>query len=274
MRKRVVLILILLVAMLQVFGVSVLAKKGDQAEGTDGIRYIKGRKLTEEEIKKQKSFERKGGSKLSDEAIEMKVQPSKLADGIKSETAAASKYDARSNGLVTPVKDQMYTSWCWDYAVLSAMETSMIKNKVKVDGGVCNNKNTDLSEPAFAYYFYNRTVVNDPLKLATKDRNIYGTSGLGLYDHSGNPFMSTIFATTGMGVKKESYYPFDAVDEGKRPDASKAYSEQAAMVKNVYWVPNQVDQIKEAVSRYGSLIVSMNIWDYNYDTAALYNTED
>ena len=274
MRKKVGIILILLMAMLHVLGGGVSAEKGDKAESTNGIRYIKGRKLSEEEIKEQKSFERRGGSKLSQQGMELNIQQSKLAEGMKSETAAASQYDARSKGLITPVKDQMSSNWCWDFATMSAMETSMIKNKVKVDGNVCTNKNIDLSEAAFAYYFYNRTVVNDPLKLATKDRNIYGSARESLYDYSGNAWMASLFATTGMGIKKEAYYPFDAVDEGKRPDASKAYSEQAAMVKNVYWVPNQVGQIKEAVSKYGSLIVSVNICDYNYDTAALYNTED
>ena len=274
MRKKVGIILILLMAMLHVLGGGVSAEKGDKAESTNGIRYIKGRKLSEEEIKEQKSFERRGGSKLSQQGMELNIQQSKLAEGMKSETAAASQYDARSKGLITPVKDQMSSNWCWDFATMSAMETSMIKNKVKVDGNVCTNKNIDLSEAAFAYYFYNRTVVNDPLKLATKDRNIYGSARESLYDYSGNAWMASLFATTGMGIKKEAYYPFDAVDEGKRPDASKAYSEQAAMVKNVYWVPNQVGQIKEAVSKYGSLIVSVNICDYNYDTAALYNTEN
>ena len=164
MRKKVVIILILLMAMLHVLGGGVSAEKGDKAESTNGIRYIKGRKLSEEEIKEQKSFERRGGSKLSQQGMELNIQQSKLAEGMKSETAAASQYDARSKGLITPVKDQMSSNWCWDFATMSAMETSMIKNKVKVDGNVCTNKNIDLSEAAFAYYFYNRTVVNDPLK--------------------------------------------------------------------------------------------------------------
>ena len=82
-------------------------------------------------------------------------------------------YDSRDYGYVTPVKNQDYTQWCWAYATASAMETSLIKNKIVVNGKVANNKNINLSEAALVYSMYYRNKVSDPMKNTIGDKTTY-----------------------------------------------------------------------------------------------------
>ena len=128
-------------------------------EGTDGIRYIKGRPLTEEERKEE--LEPFKNLKPLDPGIEVESDlTSVYAAYGNREAAFPSSYDARKEGLVTPVKNQNPFGTCWAFGMAAIMETSLL----------AQNKGTyDLSEEHLSYFFSNRQ--NDPLGNTPDDKN-------------------------------------------------------------------------------------------------------
>lgn len=68
------------------------------------------------------------------------------------------KYDSRDYGIVTPVKDQGYTSLCWAYAAAGASEISVLKSGI--DESV-NANNLSFSPHQIGYSRHNRGA--DPL---------------------------------------------------------------------------------------------------------------
>lgn len=115
-------------------------------EGTDGIRYIKGRPLTEEERKEE--LEPFKNLKPLDPGIEVESDlTSVYAAYGNREAAFPSSYDARKEGLVTSVKNQNPFGTCWAFGMAAIMETSLL----------AQNKGTyDLSEEHLSYFFSNR----------------------------------------------------------------------------------------------------------------------
>ena len=101
-------------------------------EGTDGIRYIKGRPLTEEERKEE--LEPFKNLKPLDPGIEVESDlTSVYAAYGNREAAFPSSYDARKEGLVTPVKNQNPFGTCWAFGMAAIMETSLLaQNKEKM----------------------------------------------------------------------------------------------------------------------------------------------
>ena len=90
-------------------------------EGTDGIRYIKGRPLTEEERKEE--LEPFKNLKPLDPGIEVESDlTSVYAAYGNREAAFPSSYDARKEGLVTPVKNQNPFGTCWAFGMAAIME--------------------------------------------------------------------------------------------------------------------------------------------------------
>ena len=116
-------------------------------EGTDGIRYIKGRPLTEEERKEE--LEPFKNLKPLDPGIEVESDlTSVYAAYGNREAAFPSSYDARKEGLVTPVKNQNPFGTCWAFGMAAIMETSLL----------AQNKGTyDLSEEHLSDIFKNDT---------------------------------------------------------------------------------------------------------------------
>lgn len=274
MRKKIVILLSMLLVMMQVFSLNVSAQKTEESGQDEGIRYIKGRKLTKQEIAEQKKHEPKNpGAIPSSEKFQSKSIH--LDSKLESEIEDIKKYDSRDYGLITSVKDQEGSSWCWDYALVSAMETSMIKNKVKVKNVVSTKDNTDLSEAALAYFFFNRTCTKDPLGLASKDRNITLAPGGEILDTGCNSLVASNFLTTGMGIKQESYYTLDNAFNRKAINKADAYKGNQAMVKNYYQIATNEHQIKAAIMEFGSVNINVRILDksMNYHTAALYNRD-
>lgn len=159
-------------------------------EGTDGIRYIKGRPLTEEERKEE--LEPFKNLKPLDPGIEVESDlTSVYAAYGNREAAFPSSYDARKEGLVTPVKNQNPFGTCWAFGMAAIMETSLL----------AQNKGTyDLSEEHLSYFFSNRQ--NDPLGNTPDDKNYV----LGNYHViGGNDHLAAIYLSTWSGMTMQ--YP-------------------------------------------------------------------
>ncbi len=123
-----------------------------------------------------------------------------------------SSYDARSYNLITPVKDQGESSNCWAFAATSAMETSLIKQKV--DQGYPAMTSTDYSE-AHLVWFTHRQRVSD-----TSD----GTYGDGKYvtnpfSKGGNWMDAASSYARGSGPQLESSVPWQQVSESSMQTA-------------------------------------------------------
>lgn len=226
--------------------------------------YILGRPMTEEEIAKQKSYEPDSFTELP----KLEVSESAKTYG-KHGTYYPATYDSRDYNLITPVKDQANTDWCWAYSGASVLETAMIK------AGISDVNNTDLSEASLAYYMYHRNDNNlkDPLELMVGDYNTYANAANCDYDftqYSGNTQLLARFLTTNMGIKNESYYTREQAEAGILPDLTKAYTEQACILKNAIFPANDKESIKSAIQSYGSVCAAIK-WNegyYNYSTGA------
>ena len=74
-----------------------------------------------------------------------------------------------------------------------------------------------------------------------------------------------------MGVKHESYYTraqaqdyvYSFSDDASLPDLTKAYTEQACVLKNAIFPANDKESIKSAIQTYGSICAAIN-WDEIY----------
>ena len=190
-------------------------------EGTDGIRYIKGRPLTEEERKEE--LEPFKNLKPLDPGIEVESDLTSVCAAYGNREAAfPSSYDARKEGLVTLVKNQNPFGTCWAFGMAAIMETSLL----------AQNKGTyDLSEEHLSYFFSNRQ--NDPLGNTPDDKNYV----LGNYHViGGNDHLAAIYLSTWSGMTTEADVPFPT-DSSHQQDltvqipGSKAYN-SAAYLKN------------------------------------------
>ena len=162
-------------------------------ENTDGIRYIKGRPLTEEERKEE--LEPFKNLKPIDPGPEVESDLTSVYAAYGSrETAFPSSYDSRKEGLVTSVKNQNPFGTCWAFGMAAIMETSLL----------AQNKGTyDLSEEHLSYFFSNRQ--NDPLENTPDDVN----SVLGDYHEiGGNDYLAAIYLSTWSGMTTEDDVPF------------------------------------------------------------------
>lgn len=235
------------------------------AQQNDEPDYILGRPMTEEEIEEQRSFIPKNMPILPEYTPPvLEEQSTYLAPN---GASYASRYNAAEHGLVTPVKNQNTSNWCWVYSTVSSMETSLIKKKIVTNGAVSTASNLDLSEASLAYYMYNRTVVSDPLGLTRYDKNIYHPNAgeTSYVYYSGNNILLAEFLSTSMGIKNESYFTLQNAYDGYTPDISSAYKNNVALLKSTVFIPDDTNSLKSAILTYGSATVGIYYDDYYYN---------
>ena len=228
-------------------------------ENTKGIRYIKGRPLTEEE--RAEELEPFKELELLDPGpeVESDLDPVYAAYGSR-ETAYPSYYDSRQSGLVTPVKDQHPFGTCWAFGMAAIMETSLL----------AQNKGTyDLSEEHLSYFFSNRQ--NDPLGNTANDKNTV----LGNYHEiGGNDYLAAVFLSTWSGMTTEADVPFPT-DSSHTQDLTteistdKAYH-AAAYLRNASFSSYSESRMKEMLlnDHAVSIMLYMTESYANPDTAA------
>ncbi len=228
-------------------------------ENTDGIRYIKGRPLTEEERKEE--LEPFKNLKPIDPGPEVESDLTSVYAAYGSrETAFPSSYDSRKEGLVTPVKNQNPFGTCWAFGMAAIMETSLL----------AQNKGVyDLSEEHLSYFFSNRQ--NDPLGNTPDDKNYV----LGNYHViGGNDHLAAIYLSTWSGMTTEADVPFPT-DSSHQNDLtvqipeSKAYN-SAAYLKNASVSKYSEERMKEMLlnDHAVSIMLYMKESYVNPDTAA------
>ena len=228
-------------------------------ENTEGIRYIKGRPLTEEE--KEEQLEPFKNLTLLDPGPEVESDLTSVYAAYGSRAAAfPSYYDSRQKGLVTSVKDQHPFGTCWAFGMAAIMESSLL----------AQNKGTyDLSEEHLSYFFSNRQ--NDPLGNTANDIN----SVLGNYHNiGGNDYLAAVFLSTWSGMTTETDVPFPT-DSSHKQDLTEAISEDkayhaAAYLKNASFSEYSEERMKEMLmnDHAVSIMLYMSENYVNADTAA------
>lgn len=222
-------------------------------ETEEGIRYIKGRKLTDEErAAEQEPFKNLPELMKAPEVAES----SETGDeelGI-AYAALPTAFDAREEGYVTPVKNQNPFNNCWAYSIASLMESSLLLRKKGV---------YDLSEEQLSYFIYNRE--NDPLGNTPGD-NVLLRSGS--YLEGGNMELGAVYLSTWAGMAVDAKYP--KYTDWVNPGTAQAYDTDAYMQDAVF-SNYSVSRVKQLVYAYKSVgvLIDMNLDHYNEDTAAM-----
>ena len=240
----------------------------EEEETKEGIRYIKGRPLTDEERAEQMA-PLQGLSELP--VVPMDYSGEDLSEGTLLRAGAAATYDARKEGLVTEVKDQGRYLDCWAYALASQMETSVLYQE---------GLSLDLSEEHLAYFCFNRQ--NDRLNNTPQD---YNSTTLGTHG-GGNTTIGAMHLSTRSGMALEASYPAGAApfDPAAAYDTA-AFMQNAAVFSNnkVNKLSARVNRIKTMVSVYksatGLITFSQTAYGdmgnyYNPDTAAFCNPKE
>jgi len=138
------------------------------------------------------------------------------------QAALPSKYDLRSDGLVTPVKCQSPWGACWAFAGIAAAETSMLSaTGFKYDK---QTNDVDLSERHLAYFaLHPVTEVDDPAQ-AGEGMYTMSTDRNAAFDAGGMPVYITTLFSQGVGPQAEAMFPYRGVDaQGKSRLGTQAF---------------------------------------------------
>lgn len=233
------------------------------AEEESGIRYIKGRPLTEKEIAQQKAMETLTPGMVTPEDPDPEMRSSSFL--LAYAENYPSRYDAREAGLVTSVKNQnqgISLGICWAFTMSSLMETSLLKQGMGT---------YDLSEEQLAYFLYNRT--DDPLGNTPDDHTYRMSNGVNIsregYHKGGNGPMAINHLSTWSGMTTEADVPLPANSSTAPPDDTKAY-DTVAYLRNAYRSTYTTERAKSLIYKFGSAGIHIYYSPsfMKYDTAA------
>lgn len=177
------------------------------------------------------------------------------------------QYDARDEGLITPVKDQSGAGVCWAFSTVSAMETNAIKQGLAVNGAV------DYSESHLANFAANS-------KTTDADDRTYGDGATadahGIFDNGGNYHMAAAALARGSGAANEADYPFDVNDFYKLlPESDRYVSVMRISDSSIMdcfdgeEIDTLISDVKQAILANGSVTVSYNHNEDYYNVTTL-----
>ena len=193
---------------------------------------------------------------------EVKPVPS----GNKSQNKAGAypaKYDARSDGLVTPVKNQKPFGTCWAFAYCSAAETSLIKQ------GFETKSTANLSE-AHLVWFTGESYSKNSSDPADGD----GLNSDDIFDYGGNTTWCNSTVARWSGFAKEKDFKYNRKDVNKMKfDMSDKYVSDYQLVyskSSVYLY--SVNEVKNAIQRSGSVLCNIAYYeDYEKNSSKGFN---
>ena len=135
---------------------------------------------------------------------EWAVDDGNVEDGLHGEAALPTKYDLRSEGVVTPVKFQNPWGSCWAFGGTAAAETSILS----AYGSTYESYNLDLSERHLTYFALQPvSEAADPAQ-AGEGLHTIDPSANAVFDAGGHPVYITTLFSQGIGPMLESLYPY------------------------------------------------------------------
>lgn len=223
----------------------------------DHIDYIRGRPMTEDEVREQEAmvpelYEQPAPEDAAEAVLGTEPRAGASYQGVE-------RFDLRSLGLVTSVKNQVTSGPCWAFAAISLAESSMIQQGAAADA-------LDLSEEHLAYFFYERA--DDPLGNTAADKNRINLPGYDYKTVGGNLQLASKFLSTWSGVADEGVAPYSSASSSL---ASSLAYESAAHLQRAYFIDASEAEIKNALYT-AQQPVGVTYYHgasyYNVDTAA------
>ena len=160
----------------------------------------------------------------------------------------ASKYDPRSLGLVTSVKNQGQWGLCWNYAALSTVESCFIKTGL-------TDSTIDLSELYAAYACYKRGYADNDISFTTFCNK--GSQPALVYNTMNDGFGPVLESTVPW---KEPTDNFTLSDEVLN---SHLYEIQKYYITNIDNSKENISKIKYLISNYGATTISLYMYYTN-----------
>ncbi|MBO4896764.1 MAG: S-layer homology domain-containing protein [Clostridia bacterium] len=167
------------------------------------------------------------------------------------------RYDSRDFGYVTPVKNQVY-SCCWAHAIISCLETYMIKNGLEDPAtGLPANETLNLSESHLAWFTYSDAhdkkgmLEGDKTILSDTDNfnNIYLNLGANFWAGA-----STLMRREGPAAETEEDLKYENVYRHLSGiDEKYAYDYNAAHLTDAIGISSSdMTEIKKKIMEHGS----------------------
>ncbi len=188
-----------------------------------------------------------------------------------------SKYDSRTKGVISPVKDQNITGTCWCFSMLEASQASLLSKNPGL-------KSADLSEYQESYFIYNQTgdklgLSNDIVEAPMDDPGSLNYYSIGATD------LGDLFASTKtVGFINESDAKFTDLIDKVHEENKAVLPEDYCFNRNVYTVSGikildtvkQRDEVKKYIKEYGAAQTSYMHYNecFDYSTYAFYHADE
>lgn len=248
----------------------VRAAQMDSAEADSTLDYIYGRPMTEEEREAVRSaveeFAGKGGYLPLEEDEEVDNSGDFTTWHMARPLPVA--YDARTEGIQTPVKTQRYGD-CWAFSTLELLELNSIKRGL--------NPCDDLAERHLIYYAFHS--VNGTPGQQDGEGTTYADNGVASVCFRNGGKYEYAMRTLGsyVGATEESLAPYDDAAVPLTLTPEQVYQDAKVRLHDAS-ILRAKDQsaVKEAILAYGAvgIMYYSGLEYYNYDTGAQYSPAD
>ncbi|MBR6040009.1 MAG: InlB B-repeat-containing protein, partial [Clostridia bacterium] len=189
----------------------------------------------------------------------------RLAPEYNTRDTLPSKYDARTYGYVTPVRNQNPYGSCWAHAAMACVESYMIKHGIPVGTGSAATTSLNLSETHHCYFTYGDAYDAEGMLTGDSSKGYLGSDSC--LDRGGLGYYSTLSLMRWTGAASESVSALAYSNAGtvvnNGLDSKYAYNYDVCHVQEVVWIPgSNVEAIKRAIMEYGVGDISYNASGY------------
>ena len=227
--------------------------------------YILGREMTEEEKREALELTEYYNSLQMELPEEEPVERLGYSEELLRASAIPATYDARTDHVITAVKNQNPYGTCWAFAAINSLEASVLKQ------GLLDQDSADLSELHSIYYTFFPVI--DKLGGTAGDSTEYLLGGTEYLFRGGNVNYFYHRLANWQGAAAEAAAPYDRAGEPLPDTVESAYGQNVVHLKGAYgYHILDTASIKQAVMDYGAACISYNSSSryYNPDTAAQY----
>ncbi|MBQ1631709.1 MAG: fibronectin type III domain-containing protein [Clostridia bacterium] len=196
----------------------------------------------------------------------------RLAPELNRRDTLPARYDSRSYGYVTSVKNQNPYGSCWAHAAMACIESYMIKHGVPVGSGAAATTSLNLSETQHCFFTYSDAYDAEGLLTGDKSK----AEQYSCLDQGGNGVLSAYTLQRWTGAASESTaalaYSKAGTVETSGLDSRYAYDSNICHVQNSVWIPSgNIDAVKRAIMEYGAGNISYYQGDDGYIDYDAYN---